>query len=243
MSLWFVISFVKRRNDLADIAWGLGFVMIVLITSFFSYPLNDKATLIAILIVIWGLRLSFHIYLRNKDKSEDYRYEQMKKGWGNNFFLKTYIEVFLLQGIFMLLISLPAVYAIFYRRLFEQNDYVVLLGLLLWIIGFSFEVISDWQLTKFRKTKSKGEILQTGLWKYSRHPNYFGEVLLWWGIYLFANTNTPYSILLLISPILISFLIIKVSGIPLLEKKMNENPAYSPYKEKTSIFIPWPPKK
>lgn len=236
MNLWFVISLLKKRNDVADIAWGLGFILIAWTSFFLNGNSNNRGLLLCILISIWGLRLAFHIYNRNKGKTEDYRYLAWRQEWGDWFYIRSYFQVYLLQGFFLFLIALPVILA---NNAADFNIGILDgFGFLIWLIGFYFEVVGDAQLAKFIKNPAnKGRLIQTGLWAYSRHPNYFGEVTLWWGIWLMtlSASNGWYGI---ISPIVITFLILKVSGIPMLEKKMEQNPDFADYKRRVSAFFP-----
>ena len=244
MTFWFVVSIVVKRNDIADIAWGLGFVLVAwclhLKNSFSLFP----PPLIVILTTIWGLRLAWHIYSRNKDKNEDFRYKKWRKDWGKYFYIRSYLQVFLLQGFLMLLISMSVIvhYTGVYAYPLRTMQLVILIGVLVWLLGFVFETVGDWQLSKFiSNAKNKGKIMKYGLWKYTRHPNYFGEVTQWWGIYILTLLN-PISFIALISPLTITVLILVVSGIPLLERKYNDNKEYQEYKKVTNAFFPWFPR-
>lgn len=236
MTTWYFISVIKKRTDVVDIAWGGGFI----VTAWFSWFINATFTsfVIAILITLWGTRLAFHIASRNKGKPEDKRYQDLKSGWGHQP-LKTYINVFLLQGVLMLMVATPIWANTPNPGPLTWYNY---LGIIIFLFGLTFEAISDLQLANYIKRKDRPPVLDTGLWRYSRHPNYFGEVTLWWGIWLTA-ASLPQHFLSLIGPLTITILILKVSGIPLLEKKMLERPAFREYAKKTSIFIPLPPKK
>lgn len=237
MSFWFIVSFIKKRNDIADIAWGLGFVLIAWL-SFYLSNYSFKAVVVNCLVTIWGLRLSWHIYNRNKNKPEDSRYLGWRKTW-KYFYLRSYLQVYLLQGLFLYLISLPVIfinYAV--SEVFASLD---ALGLLVWVTGFYFESTGDHQLKKFNDNPAnKGKLMDRGLWHYSRHPNYFGEVAQWWGIFLITY-SVPGSLLTIIGPLTITLLILFVSGIPLLEKKYEGRPDWEEYKKKTSVFFPLPP--
>lgn len=192
------------------------------------------------LITFWSLRLSLHLYLRNRKKDEDYRYKEWRQQWGTSIIIRSYFQVFLLQGLFLLIIVSPAIVTTFYPG--TSLNLLDFLGVCIWIIGFLFETIGDWQLKKFLKNKANsGKIMKTGLWRYTRHPNYFGEVTMWWGLWIIALSVT-YGFYSIIGPITITFLILKVSGIPMLEKKMEENPEFIAYKKRTSAFFPLPPK-
>jgi steroid 5-alpha reductase family enzyme len=225
MTGWYFLSIIQKRNDIADIAWGLGFIVI----AFLNLLINPSFKLLisATLILIWGSRLALHIYQRNKNKKEDKRYLQFKKS--------PYVRVFLTQGLLMWLISWPVINSAGTLKWFN------LIGVLIWAIGFYFESRSDRELQEFKSDpKNKGKVLQSGLWAYSRHPNYFGEVTMWWGIWLLNLSPIWWTI---VGPITITYLILKVSGIPLLEKRYQGNPEFEEYKKKVSIFIPWFPKK
>lgn len=236
---WFYVSLIKKRNDVADIAWGLGFPILAW-SAFFFGEQSVRAIAINIVISLWGLRLASHIYRRNKDKPEDARYAAWRKEW-KHVTLRSFLQVFMLQGIFLYLISLPALYintTLAYPL--QAQDFI---GLAIWIVGFYFEVVGDAQLSNFvRDPKNHGKIMQTGLWRYTRHPNYFGEVTMWWGIYVVA-LGLPNGVLTIIGPLTITSLILFVSGVPLLEKKYAGRPEFEAYKKRTSVFFPLPPKR
>lgn len=225
MTIWYVVSVVKKRNDIADVAWGLGFILVALL-NFFLNP-TGKAVVSLLLISIWGVRLALHIYQRNKNKKEDKRYQQFK----NN----PYVSVFLTQGFLMWLISWPVINPRGTLAWFN------VLGILIWVFGFYFESRADAELRNFlSKKENKGKVMQQGLWAYTRHPNYFGEVTMWWGIWLLNISHNWWSI---VGPLTITYLILKVSGVPLLEKRYEGNQEFEDYKKRVSIFIPWWPKK
>jgi steroid 5-alpha reductase family enzyme len=225
MTAWYFASILKKRNDIADVAWGLGFILV----TFFNLIFNSSSKLFIsfILIFIWGTRLALHIYQRNKNKKEDYRYQAFKSN--------PYFKVFITQGFFMFLIALPVISS---RGSLSWFNYF---GILVWLIGFYFESTADKQLKEFlQNPKNKGKIMQSGLWAYSRHPNYFGEVTMWWGIWLLNLASNWWTI---IGPLTITYLILKVSGVPLLEKKYEGNKEFEDYKKRVSVFIPCFPKK
>ncbi len=238
MSAWFVVSRIVNRNDVADTAWGLGFV--VLAWALFIQRPSVQLSLAVILVTIWGVRLSVHVFLRNHGKAEDFRYAQWRKQWGKWYLPRSFLQVFMLQGFLLVCISAPVVLLGSSGR--DSINLVNGFGVLIWMAGFMFESIGDLQLSEFVRSKKKpGEIMQTGLWRYTRHPNYFGEVVQWWGIWLiaFGATGFWYAV---IGPLTITILILKVSGIPLLENKYADNAAYQKYADRTSKFIPLPPK-
>jgi steroid 5-alpha reductase family enzyme len=239
-TLWFLVALYKKRNDVADIAWGIGYIIICGFL-FYKYPASAVLILLYALVTIWGLRLSLHIYIRNKNKTEDYRYKAWRDEWGKSFYWRSYLQVFLLQGFFLLIILSPVIHAAV-EVPYTWNIYTWI-GLLCWMIGFYFQVVGDWQLAVFIKNrKTPGAFIQTGLWKYSRHPNYFGEILMWWGIFMitipFAN-----SFYFIAGPLTITLLLVFVSGIPMLEKKYTGNKAFEDYKKRISVLIPLPPRK
>ena len=236
---WFIYSVIKKRNDVADIAWGLGFIVICGYLFFSSNHTTLLATIVYCLVGIWGFRLSVHIYARNRNKPEDFRYRQMRNQWNGSELLQTYCKVFLLQGLLMLFIASPLLMVSLVTT--EVWNLFTFFGLYIWLIGFLFQVIGDWQLQQFCSSKKPGEIMQSGLWKYTRHPNYFGEIAMWWGIFcmIIPSADNWYS---MIGPITITYLLVYVSGVPLMEKKYKGNPIYELYKKRTSKLIPWFPK-
>jgi len=239
--IFYFIALRKKDNSVADFAWGLGFIVVAISALFRGAFFDTRQLITTALICMWGLRLATHIYLRNKGKEEDFRYQAMREKWGKYTSVMSFLQVFLPQWIFLLAISFSIVIINATRG--PSISYLDYLGISIWTIGFLFESISDNQLYQFKKDKkNKGKIMTCGLWKYSRHPNYFGEALLWWGIFLIALPH-PYGIYTIISPIFIFFLLLKVTGIPLLEKKYKDDEKYQKYAEKTSVFFPLPLKK
>ncbi len=236
----FAVSLIKKRNDVADIFWGIGFVVVAWTAFFAAESFNNRSLLVNLLVTVWGFRLALHIFWRNRGKGEDFRYQAWRESWGKTFYWRSYLQVFILQGFFLFLISLPII--VVNTRNAELGLFDIV-GLMMWLLGFFFEAIGDYQLLKFTKNPlNKGKIIQTGLWKYTRHPNYFGEVVLWWGIFCFA-LSVPFGFLTIIGPITITFLILYVSGIPMLEKKYENNLEFAEYKKRTSAFFPMLPKK
>ncbi|MGB4704775.1 MAG: DUF1295 domain-containing protein [Candidatus Saccharicenans sp.] len=245
MNTIFILSLIKKNASIVDIGWGPGFVLVVFVhllkDSLKHQSVDPRQFMIAALIAIWGIRLAWHIYKRNRGKPEDYRYAHWRQKWGKNFILRSYFQIFLLQGFFMLIILTPALLVLNSRT--KQLNFLIFMGLVIWLTGFIFEALADAQLRQFKKNpENRGRIITTGLWKYSRHPNYFGEALMWWGIFLMA-LSAPSGWLGIISPLLITFLLTEVSGVKLLEKKYRGNPEFEAYKNKTSAFFPWPPRR
>ena len=237
--VWFFISLIQKRNDVADIAWGLGFVVIS-VYCFLMYVRTPVATLVYGLVTLWGVRLSLHIGLRSGGKAEDFRYQKMRSDWGKSVVWRSFLQVYVLQGFFMWVISLPILIATIANS--KATNAFTVVGVLLWLIGFTFEAVGDYQLSVFiKQKKNKCDVMQTGLWRYTRHPNYFGEVVLWWGIFIVV-LPLDNGIWGIISPLTITFLLLKVSGIPLLEAKYKDNPQFQAYKLMTSAFFPMLPK-
>lgn len=241
MTAWFFVAQIKRRNDIADIAWGLGFVLIAWSTFALAQSPGVWALITNLLVTFWGARLAWHIGTRNRKKSEDYRYQEMRQRWGRWFVPRSYLEVFLLQGALLFLVAFPIMSINQSDQ--GQSTWLGILGVAVWLVGFLFETIGDWQLAQFIKNpQNKGKIIQSGLWRYSRHPNYFGEVVLWWGIFL-ISLSLPSGWRSIIGPLTITTLILFVSGVPLLEKKYAGRPDFEKYKRQTSVFFPLPVKK
>lgn len=240
MSCWFLVSLVKKRNDVADVAWGLGFILLAWTSYGISSNFAVRGLLVGILVTIWGSRLAWHIYRRNRGKPEDYRYLAWRQAWGKWFYVRSYFQVYLLQGALLMLIAAPII--MINSRSGIGLGWLDLLGALVWVTGFIFEAVGDAQLASFMKNPAnKGKLMQSGLWAYTRHPNYFGEIVQWWGIGLMA-VSVPYGFIGIIGPITISFLIVKVSGVPLLEKKMATNPEFLEYSKKVNMLFPLPRK-
>lgn len=241
VTLLFLLSVVIGRNDIADIAWGSG----VLSTGLIAASLHELGTLSFVVLCVaicWGVRLSVRIFLRNVRKSEDPRYRAWRESWGRWLYPRSFLQIYVLQGFLMIVVGYPLVHAVVYggTASFGVLQYI---GLCVWCIGYVFEVVGDYQLdTYLRQPIKERPLLDTGLWAYSRHPNYFGEVTMWWGIWLMIAT-LPMSWIALIGPITITFLILKVSGIPMLEARFAGNPAFEAYKKRTSAFFPLPPRK
>lgn len=215
MILWFIVSLIKKRNDVADIAWGLGFVLLAWLAAYLS-GFTIRSLIVNLLVTLWGTRLAVHIYRRNHNKAEDYRYQAWRKEW-KNFTLRSFFQVYMLQGVLLYVTALPVLFI--NHAPVSALGWLDLVGIAIWLTGFSFESIGDRQLKEFiRRPANKGRIMDEGLWRYSRHPNYFGEVTQWWGIFILA-LSSPGGWTMVIGPLAITVLILFVSGIPLLEKK------------------------
>lgn len=238
----FTVSVFIKRNDIVDIAWGPGIFLVTVATYLVTPSPNLLNQLIVLLIGLWAFRLAFRIFRRNRGKEEDYRYKQWREEWGSWVYVRSFFQVYVLQGFLMLVLGAPALLASHESEAFTGFGTLSFLGIAVWLVGFYFEVVGDKQLDDFIANRPKDKkVLDTGLWKYTRHPNYFGEVTMWWGIWLMV-APLPMSYVALISPLVITYLILFVSGVPMLERKFAGDPAYEAYKEKTSVFLPLPPK-
>jgi steroid 5-alpha reductase family enzyme len=236
----FLIAMQIKDNSIADIAWGIGFVIIAISLLLQTPQIQVSQIIISSLVSIWGLRLSSYIYIRSIGKGEDFRYANWRASWGKNFILLSYVRVFMLQMLIMFVIAMPLFVCAYSNIEMIFSRWV---GFIVALLGLIIEVISDYQMFVFKRvTRNKGQILQNGLWRYSRHPNYFGESMFWWGVGIFALTLKSYCISF-ISSALITFLLLNVSGIPMLERKYQNNIAFQKYVAKTSSFMLWWPKK
>lgn len=248
---------VKQNNfGIIDIGWGQGFVFVVwllMIYRVFILGANANAIgyLTLILTSIWGIRLSSHIGQRNHGKPEDKRYVAMRAKIKPPYVLiKSYVNIFLLQALFMFIISLVLVFNVMSGLTNPVEPMMlipIILGVLVWLGGYFFQSVGDRQLAIFvAKPENKGKLMTEGLWAYTRHPNYFGEVLMWWGIAILGFANgfgIAIPLIGLISPLVVTWLLRYVSGVPLLEKHMKTKPGFAEYEKTTNIFFPWFPKK
>jgi steroid 5-alpha reductase family enzyme len=239
--LWLVSLWIKDAS-IVDTFWGFGFIVVTWAT-FMLTPQGylPRKQLMAILVTIWGLRLMLHIHLRNSGRPEDFRYAKWREENGSQWWWVSFFKVFLLQGVLMWIISAPllATQTSGFPAILTPLDYI---GALIWTFGFLFEFVGDFQLTLFKADETnRGKILTTGLWKYTRHPNYFGEAVLWWGFYIIALAAGFWWTIF--SPIIITFLLLKVSGVAMLERTMQIKPGYKEYMRNTNAFVPWFPRK
>jgi len=236
MSLVFILAQIVKDNSIVDIFWGLGFILIAIYSLIQDTEPDLRKYIVTFLVALWGIRLSVHVFLRNRGKGEDFRYRHWRETW-KFFILRSYVQIFLLQGVFMYIIAFPVYYINFYSK--EPLGFWDTLGLVVFGSGFLIESIADYQLMNFKKDPgNKGKLMRSGLWEISRHPNYFGEALIWWGISFYA-LNLPYGWTTLISPVVITLLLRFVSGVPMLEKKYAGRPDWEDYKGKTAPFIPY----
>lgn len=239
--LW-LFSLLLKDASIIDIVWGIVFVLVTwLAYAWTPQGYLPRKLLLGTLVTIWGLRLAIHIGIRNFRKAEDFRYARWREENGARWWWVSFFQVFLVQGFLLWIISTAILAAMTsgFPAILTPVDW---LGALIWLFGFLFEAISDAQLLIFKsKSSNKDKLFAGGLWKFSRHPNYFGEALIWWGFYVIALAAGRWWTIL--SPILMTFLLLKVSGVPMLERTLKSRPGYKAYMQKTSAFFPWFPKE
>ncbi len=241
MVLLWLISLIVQDSSIIDIFWGPGFVLacwIYFVSAPQGYPL--RKWLLTILVTVWGLRLGLHIFLRNLGKGEDFRYRKWREEAGDSWRIISLFKVFLLQGVLLWILSVPLLPA----QISATPDrliYLDYLALSIWLGGFFFETVSDWQLARFKTNPAnRGKVLNSGLWRYSRHPNYFGDAMQWWAYYLFAAAAGGWWTIF--SPVIMTILLLRVSGVTLLERSLQETrEGYQEYIRTTNAFIPWFP--
>lgn len=236
MTVAFLVARRRKRLDTVDIAWGIGFVIVA--WSVLVRQDNAHNWLITILVSIWGVRLALHIWQRSKNSAEDRRYKELSSKWRGRFWPRAYLSVFLLQGALIWIVSLPVMMAAG-NKLYGLA-WLSLAGALIWLVGFVFEATADHQLANFLRLKNRPKVLSTGLWRYSRHPNYFGELVQWWGIGIIA-LQVSYGWIGLIGPLVLTILIVFISGIPPIEKHRQKDAEYRRYQRQTSVLVPLPP--
>lgn len=236
----FIYAVRLRRVDLVDAVWGLSFIATIVALQLASPSLNIGVVLVDILIGLWGVRLSWHIYGRFRaSPKQDARYSEMLSRWPAKYrTVQIFVKIFLLQAVLVSIIGLPIVVVHLYQ---PDLSPLVTAGLAVWLVGFVCEVIADRQLRVFLR-EHRGELMTNGLWRYSRHPNYFGEITMWWGIGLMACA-TPLWWMGLIGAVVITYLICFVSGIPSAEARGRMKAGWQEYQRKTSVLLPWPPQR
>ena len=243
MVLLWLLSLRLQDASIVDVFWGLGFV----ITAWLFFALTPggysiRKGLLSLLVTLWGLRLSLYIFFRNRGRGEDFRYRRWREEGGDKWWWQSFFKVFLLQGALLWLISAPLLAAQL-NPLSGRLTWLDIAGLIVWMIGFFFEAAGDWQLARFKANPAnRGKVFSGGVWRFTRHPNYFGDAAQWWGYFLFALAAGGWWSFF--SPLLMTFLLVRVSGVTLLEKSLlNSKPGYQEYVKTTSAFIPWLPRK
>lgn len=243
MVIGWLVSLASRNVTVVDSLWGLGFVLIAWITFGVADGYIGRRLLLAVLTTAWGLRLAGYLSWRNLGKGEDPRYGAWRREYGNRFWIVSLFNVFLVQALVMWVVALTVQYG----QAAEHPAHLTvfdLAGAGVWLVGFVFESVADWQLARFKSDPvNQGRVMDRGLWAYSRHPNYFGEMLIWWGLFL-ITLSVPNSVWTIISPLTITLVLLKVTGVALTEKTILEKrPEYREYIRKTSAFVPWFPKE
>ncbi|TWT82172.1 3-oxo-5-alpha-steroid 4-dehydrogenase [Planctomycetes bacterium CA13] len=235
------ISLAIRDVSIVDIFWGLGFVFIAWFSQWMAGHSSTRTMLLVMMVTIWGARLGIYLGRRNWGKKEDYRYAAMREKHGSAFPIVSLVTVFSLQGLLMWFISMPIQVAILKSIPWHP---VVWFGVIVWSIGLFFESVGDYQLARFKSDPSnQGKVMDRGLWHYTRHPNYFGDFCVWWGFYLTAVESGSWWWTIL-SPILMTFLLLRVSGVRLLENSLRSRvDGYDEYARITSPFFPLPRSK
>lgn len=243
MTILWLVSLVKKDSSIVDIFWGLGFVVLSAVYYFAVRSFPTRSLLVFALVAVWGLRLTIRIFRRNWRREEDFRYRAWRQAAGSKYWWFSYFQVFLLQGGLMGLLITPVLTAQF-NSAPDELTFFDLAGVLVWGVGFFFEAVGDWQLDRFKNDPAnKGQLMRSGLWAYTRHPNYFGDALVWWGYFLIA-LGTPGGLWTLYSPMLMTWLLVRVSGMALLEKALlDSKPGYREYVQSTRAFIPWFPRR
>jgi steroid 5-alpha reductase family enzyme len=242
LALWGV-SLVRRNVSIVDVWWGPGFALLAAVSFVLAPAPGPRGALLLGLVALWGLRLGLHLFVRNHGQGEDPRYARMRRHHGARFAWVSLGTVFGLQAVLQWFVSLPVQVA----QLIPGARPLGLLdaiGVALFAIGLFFETVGDLQLTRFRADPTnRGRVLDTGLWRYTRHPNYFGDCLAWWGLFVVAM-STPRGFATIASPLAMTFLLLRVSGVALLERSLvHTRPAYRDYVERTSAFFPRPPRR
>lgn len=240
IALW-LVSLWCRDASIVDMYWGAGFAIIGWLTAWLIGALSPRGILLLSLTSLWALRLSGYLIWRNAGAPEDARYQKMRRKHGARFPLVSLGTVFLLQGALMWWVSLPV--QVGQITAGGSLGWLDGLGAAIWAVGVFFEAVGDWQLARFKADpRNEGEVMDQGLWRYTRHPNYFGDFCVWWGLYCVA-ASSPHGWATVGSPLLMTVLLLKVSGVAMLEKDIaDRRPGYRAYIERTSAFFPWPPK-
>jgi steroid 5-alpha reductase family enzyme len=232
-----------RDVSIIDIFWGPGIAGVVDIAAILGQASGSRVTAALFLVNLWAVRLAVHIFARRASpdlEGEDRRYAAMRRQYGPRWWWWSLVQVFLLQAILIWFIAAPLVAAMLSGRgTMALLDY---LGIGIAAIALFTEALADFQLTRFRADPAnRGKVMDRGLWRWSRHPNYFGEAMMWWGFFLIGFSASQ-AWWLILSPLVVTFLLLQ-AGIPLMEGGIeNRRPAYADYKRRVSAFLPWPPR-
>jgi steroid 5-alpha reductase family enzyme len=241
-ALW-AVSVVLEDTSIVDVFWGSGFVVVAWAAYLLGDGSADRRLLLAVLVTIWGLRLTIYLAHRNLGGGEDYRYAAMRRRHGERWPVRSLFVVFWLQGALLWIVSLPVQVA-----MGDPTPHGLgvldLVGTAVWAVGLAFEAVGDWQLSRFKADPAnRGKVMDRGLWRYTRHPNYFGDFCVWWGIWLVALA-TGSAWWTAVGPVVMSVLLTRVSGAALLERSLaKRREGYADYTARTSPFFPWPPRR
>lgn len=244
VTIMWLISLAIRDSSIMDVFWGAGFIIMTWVYFALADGYAPRKLLICVLVTIWGLRLTFYLFKRNVGKGEDFRYAAWRAEAGKSWWWRSFLRVFLLQGFLNWLIGMPLI-AIQVAQTPARFTPIDGLAVLVWLVGFTFEALGDYQLTRFKtKPENQGKVMQRGLWRYTRHPNYFGDAVVWWSYGLLAvGTVSTLGFVSLIGPAIMTFFLVKVSGVAMLERTLIEKPGYAQYQATTNAFLPGPPRK
>lgn len=242
-AVW-LLSLALKNASIIDIFWGPGFAVLAIVYAVLSDDgYGGRQMLVLILVCVWALRLGGHIFSRNAGHGEDYRYVKMRERGGDAFWWKSLVTVFFLQGALLWIISAPLLVAMHSNEPdhLAMTDYI---GAAVWAFGFFFEAVGDFQLVRFKANpENKGKVMDRGLWRFTRHPNYFGDTTLWWGYFIIA-AGTPWGVVTIFGPAIMTFMLLRVSGVAMLERTIGRRrPGYDEYIRRTSGFVPMPPKR
>jgi steroid 5-alpha reductase family enzyme len=244
LATW-LASVPLRNASVVDPVWPLGFVVVGWTAGLVGRGDTLRVVLLVALVTIWGVRLSWHLFSRNWNQEEDFRYAAMRERWGDRFWIVSLVTVFATQGLLMWVVSLPLQLGAGIDGRGFAWPVLLVLGVAVWVLGFVFEAVGDAQLKAFKADPAnKGEVMDDGLWRYTRHPNYFGDACVWWGLYLVATGAGGWAWAAVVGPVVMTTLLRRVSGVTLLEKDMaDRRPGYTDYVRRTSPFVPRPPRE
>ncbi len=240
--IFFLFANAFKTDKVTDLAYGLTFVFLAWFILLTRSSLEPVQVILTWMVTLWGVRLAVYLFIRILKMGEDKRFDQIRKGF------VSFLKFWLFQALTIWVIMLPSTYILSQPQLIHFN-LTFWTGIIIFCLGLLIETVADWQKFVFKNNPiNKGKWIESGIWKYSRHPNYFGEMTLWWGIFILTlGWQNSWSYLTIIGPIFITFILLKVSGIPLLEKryekKYKDNPDYQAYKNSTNLLIPWWPKR
>ncbi len=242
MVLAWLLSLPLRNAGIVDVVWGAGFVVVTWVSALTGDTNTTRSNLITAMVTVWGARLAVHLWWRSRGRGEDLHHRAMRKHAGDRFVISSLVTVFLFQGLLIWIVSLPV--QLVMSQVSPDMGVIAVLGVVIWGVGFFFESVGDSQLVRFKADPdNEGRLLDSGLWRYTRHPNYFGDFCVWWGIFLVAaeTTDARYAV---ISPIVMTILLIHISGVRPLERSLvKHKPGYADYITRTSAFFPRPPRR